>query len=124
MVSGLFALVVAMFDLKKPCKSCPFLKVNGERFGLSKARLQEIFEGPAFQCHCSVDYSEDIEGNETHGPGDNPQQCKGLMSLLAYEGQPNQIMQVAERFGECSVESHKCDGTYQTFQEAIEAHGK
>ena len=91
---------------------------------MCRARLDEIFSAPAFQCHATVDYSEDIEGNDTHGQGDNPQQCKGLMSLLAYEGQPNQIMQVAERFGECSVESHKCDGTYQTFQEAIEAHGK
>ena len=43
---------------------------------------------------------------------------------FAYEGQPNQIMQVAERFRVATVESHKCEGTYQTFSEAIEAHGK
>jgi len=117
-------MVVAMFDLKKPCKSCPFLKVNGERFGLCKSRLDEIFSAPAFQCHSSIDYHEDEEGNEVQGQGDNPQQCKGLMSLLAYEGQPNQIMQVAERFRVATVESHKCEGTYQTFSEAIEAHAK
>jgi len=111
-----------VFDLKKPCSSCPFLKVNGEKFGLSKESLDEIFNGPAFQCHCSVDY--DHFDDEIRRQGENPQQCKGLMSLLAYEGMPNQIMQVAERFRVAAVDSHKCEGTFQTFDEAIEAHGK
>src|SRR3546814_3147904 len=29
----------------------------------------------------------------------SPQQCAGLMTVLHREGKPNQIMQVAERFG-------------------------
>lgn len=48
-----------MFDLKKPCKSCPFLKVNGERFGLSKARLQEDVVLCSDECARTFDEREE-----------------------------------------------------------------
>jgi hypothetical protein len=84
-----------VFALKRPCVSCPFRKGQGRRFRLHPARLVEIATAPAFQCHKTVDYSKAIPG-----PGRNPQQCAGLMAVLHRSGRPNQIMQVAERFGE------------------------
>ncbi len=81
-----------MFDLTRPCADCPFRADS--LFGLSTERLEGIFNAPAFQCHKTVDYSE----NEPQ-PGNRPQQCAGLMALLYRTGQPNSIMQVAERLG-------------------------
>lgn len=49
----------------------------------------------AFQCHKTSAFSDD--GEPEAGP--NPQQCAGLMAVLAREGEPNQIMQVAQRLG-------------------------
>jgi len=72
-----------MFDLKRPCTNCPFRKGKGELFSLPEPRLDEIFSATAFQCH------------KTHG--NRPQQCAGVMAILAKEGRPNQIMQVAKR---------------------------
>lgn len=83
-----------MFDLKKPCKNCPFRVGQGELYQLHQDRLQEIFNAPAFQCHKTVDYS-----GENPSSGNKPQQCAGLMAVLVAEGRPNQIMQVAERLG-------------------------
>lgn len=82
-----------MFDLKRPCVNCPFRKGQGSRFGLHIDRLLAIIGGVAFQCHKTVDYSRSGRGRS----GDRPQQCAGLMAVLHRSGQPNQIMQVAER---------------------------
>lgn len=84
-----------MFDLKKPCRNCPFRKGQGELFNLGTARCLEIFNGAAFQCHKTVDY--DHEGDPYLRQGKAPQQCAGVMSLLHRANLPNQIMQVAER---------------------------
>lgn len=86
-----------MFDLKRPCVSCPFRRGQGELFKLPPDRLDEIFDAPAFQCHKTVDYEHFEDGQLRQG--DRPQQCAGLMAVLHREGQPNQIMQVAERLG-------------------------
>jgi hypothetical protein len=83
-----------MFDLVRPCPTCPFRKGQGELFQLKEMRLASIFTAPAFQCHGTVDYNED-----SGRPGNRPQQCAGLMALLHREGKPNQIMQIATRLG-------------------------
>ncbi|OCC05088.1 hypothetical protein BA190_09235 [Labrys sp. WJW] len=62
-------------------------------FRLPPGRLDEIQRATSFQCHKTVDYSDD----ECPSPGDKPQQCAGLMAVLHREGEPNQIMRVAER---------------------------
>lgn len=114
-----------MFDLLSPCKSCPFRIGNGEKFGLTRERIEEIAEATAFQCHATVDYSEDEFGDEFHGQGDNPQQCAGLMSILISEGRPNTIMQVASRLN--SLEFDSVDPrriAYGSIEEAIEAHSR
>ncbi|MDX2277733.1 MAG: hypothetical protein NW206_19960 [Hyphomonadaceae bacterium] len=85
-----------MFDLLRPCVSCPFRIGQGERFQLHPERLEEIRRAVAFQCHKTVDYSVDRDDREARA-GDKPQQCAGLMAVLTREGEPNQIMQIAER---------------------------
>lgn len=106
-----------MFDLKRPCVSCPFRKGQGEKFRLSPARLDEIAEATAFQCHKTVDY---------RGPdraGDRPQQCAGLMTVLHRERRPNQIMQVATSTGHLDPELlDPADEAYATLAEVRAAH--
>lgn len=83
-----------MFALRRPCANCPFKRENGGRFRLSYDRLTEILTAPAFQCHCTVDYSEDAPSQ-----GDNPQQCVGWIATLAALGFEPQIVQVGRRMG-------------------------
>lgn len=85
-----------MFKLKRPCSNCPFRIGQGEMFCLPRLRLREILAGGAFQCHKTVDYSQETDEGLS---GDKPQQCVGLMAILHREGRPNQIMQIAERTG-------------------------
>lgn len=109
-----------MFKLKTPCANCPFRKGQGEGFQLGTERVMEIFNGSAFQCHKTVDYSEDVPR-----PGKNPQQCVGVMSLLHRAGLPNQIMQVAERLrGVAPDYFDKLDhaAVYDDIVDALEAH--
>lgn len=107
-----------MFDLKRPCVNCPFRKDQGRLFGMYPERLEEIRNAPAFQCHKTVDYTAD----GGHAPGERPQQCAGLMMILQREGIPNQIMQVAERFG-VDLSGLDPDGvTYATWAEAVADH--
>jgi hypothetical protein len=107
-----------VFDLKRPCVNCPFRKGQGSLFDLGAPRLDDIFAGPAFQCHKTVDYSEDAPQ-----AGDRPQQCAGLMAVLHRSGQPNQIMQVAERLTDFDPASVDPDGVaYASIAEAMAAH--
>lgn len=108
-----------MFALKQPCMNCPFRKGQGELFRLPRERLQEIVNAPAFQCHKTVDYSEDEPDQ-----GDRPQQCAGLMTVLHREGRPNQIMQVAQRLtGFDPDQLDPKNEAYGSMAEVVAAHG-
>lgn len=114
-----------MFKLIRPCVNCPFRIGQGEKFGLQRERLREIFDAPAFQCHKTVDYDSgavDQDGEDLPQPGDKPQQCAGLMSLLHRAGEPNQIMQVAERLGFWDPATLDHADVYATIDAAIAAH--
>jgi hypothetical protein len=107
-----------MFDLKRPCSNCPFRKGQGELFALSRLRLDEIKNATAFQCHKTVDYSDDGEPL----PPSRPQQCAGLMAVLTRENAPNSIMQVA---GRCGVDLKGLDPgneAYDTWTDVLRAH--
>lgn len=109
-----------MFDLKQPCVSCPFRIGQGELFRLELERLQEIVAAVAFQCHKTVDYSDD----EAPASGSRPQQCAGLMAILHREGRLNQIMQVAQRLG--VLDTSQLDPkqeAYASLEDALKAHG-
>lgn len=110
-----------MFDLKRPCVSCPFRKGQGENFRLPPKRLEEIRHAPAFQCHKTVNYAafEDDAARQ----GERPQQCAGLMSVLMKEGRPNQIMQVAMRIGGQRLDDLDPRGeTYPDWASVLAAH--
>jgi len=107
-----------MFDLKRPCTNCPFRKGKGELFSLPEPRLDEIFSSTAFQCHKTVDYKSDEPGQR-----DRPQQCAGVMAILAKEGRPNQIMQVAERLGILRFDDIDPENeAYTSIEQAKNAH--
>lgn len=110
-----------MFDLKRPCVSCPFRRGVGSTFGLGEGRIKEIFEASAFQCHRTVDYDrwDDPAGRA----GDRPQQCAGLMAVLHRSNRHNQIMQIAERltnFDPASVDP--AGEAYASCEEALAVH--
>lgn len=104
-----------MFKLKSPCGNCPFKVGQGSLFGLR--RLDEIVAAPAFQCHKTVDYSDDEPA-----PGGKPQQCAGLMGLLLNADKPNQIMQVAMRLGHLNADEIDRSECYRTLADARRAH--
>lgn len=107
-----------MFDLKRPCITCPFRIGQGELFRLPADRLAEIVNAPAFQCHKTVDYSDDEPG-----AGEQPQQCAGLMAVLHRSNLPNQIMQVGERLGGMNPDDlDPCGEAYPSLAVAIAAH--
>jgi hypothetical protein len=110
-----------MFDLKRPCINCPFRKGQGQLFGLRAGRLAEIREGPAFQCHRTLRHLHDGE----HWQGDRPQQCAGLMTVLARDGADNQIMQVAQRLGHLDVAGLDPDcEAYDSWADVLAAHSE
>ncbi|MEJ7831358.1 MAG: hypothetical protein WKF79_00450 [Nocardioides sp.] len=110
-----------MFDLRRPCSTCPFRKGQGSLFALTEERIAGIIAGTAFQCHKTVDYAH-FDDDEARA-GDRPQQCAGLMAVLHRSDQPNQIMQVASRLGALDLDALDPDGTaYSSLQVARKAH--
>lgn len=109
-----------MFDKMKPCGNCPFRVGRGALFRLSASRLTEIRAASAFQCHKTVDYGADRPSDRA---GVRPQQCAGLMAVLAREAAPNQIMQVAQRMG--VLDAARLDpeaAAYKSWADAERAH--
>jgi len=107
-----------MFDLKAPCVNCPFRKGLGGNFRLHPERLESIRDDVAFQCHKTVDYSDD-----TTKPGEKPQQCAGLMAVLWREEKPNRIMQFAMSTGHLDPDDLDPRGeAYETWGQVMRAH--
>lgn len=92
------------FELKRPCKGCPFRTDCGGY--LTKARAREIAkaiecEGRTFACHkttvaCAVDDGfEDMEATK------DSQHCAGALIMLEASGKAigNQMLRIAERLG-------------------------
>lgn len=80
------------FDLKIPCKDCPFIKGSSTNITLSEDRLEEIKEGlendQTFICHKTLD-----------SPSPQQQHCAGALIYLEKQERPNQMMRIAERLG-------------------------
>jgi hypothetical protein len=109
-----------MFDLKRPCITCPFRKGQGHLFQLTEERLTEIRNATAFQCHKTVDY--DHFNDQRKRQGDHPQQCAGLMAVLIREGKANAIMRVAGLFGVSLTGIDPEGDAYETWADVLEAH--
>lgn len=79
------------FDLKNPCKGCPFKEGTTTvlRHGRAKEIVQAITDKQGtFTCHKTLDL-----------PNDKQQHCAGAMILLEHIERPNQMMRIAERLG-------------------------
>lgn len=80
------------FDLKKPCKDCPFLCGSSTNRTLTTERIEGIKEDllndQAFICHKTLGLSSSEQ-----------QHCGGAMIFLEKQNKPNQMMRIAERFG-------------------------
>jgi len=100
-----------MFDLKKPCADCPFLKDSTMRKSLRPGRVKGIVEDllsndyTVFTCHKTIDYSkldkdiwdESKEESFTHQPGN--QMCMGSMIFLQKLGRPHVSQRLAYAMG-------------------------
>lgn len=79
------------FDLKNPCKDCPFKE--GSSIVLHSERAKEIAEAitekqGTFTCHKTLVLKEE-----------DRQHCAGAMIMLEHIERPNQMMRIAERLG-------------------------
>lgn len=110
-----------MFDLKRPCKDCPFRRSRAGAYRLKPERLEEIRTATAFQCHKTADYSA---GDDEGRSGDKPQQCAGLMAVLHAQKTPNQIMQVAQRLISYDPGRIETLDTFPTWEDVQKAHGR
>lgn len=80
------------FNLKKPCKDCPFVKGSSTNTTLAEGRLDgivhDILHDASFVCHKTLEK----EWNEQ-------EHCAGALIYLERQKRPNQIMRIAERIG-------------------------
>ena len=80
------------FDLKTPCRDCPFITGSSTNISLAKGRIEgivkDIREDLSFTCHKTLEL-----------PEMDQQHCAGAMIFLEREENPNQIMRIAERIG-------------------------
>lgn len=80
------------FDLKQPCKDCPFVPGSSTNLSLDEGRLtgivQDIRKDMTFTCHKTLDL-----------PSQTQQHCGGALIFLEKEDNPNQMMRIAERIG-------------------------
>lgn len=86
------------FDLKTPCKDCPFR--TDVRGYITASRAREIIDAitsqqKTFACHKTTKHDDDGE----HIPRDKEQHCAGATIFLERMDAPNQMMRIAERIG-------------------------
>ncbi|RST57658.1 hypothetical protein D5F11_021600 [Siminovitchia terrae] len=80
------------FDLKTPCKDCPFIKGSSTNKTLAEDRIEGIVDdiraGMTFTCHKTLQKHTSEQ-----------QHCAGALIFLEKENKPNQMMKIAERLG-------------------------
>ena len=79
------------YDLKTPCKNCPF-RSDATAIRFSCAERAEEIEDQAyrngFPCHLSAEYREDDYGEEDgYHATDESQHCIGYIIMMMNEGQ-------------------------------------
>lgn len=118
------------FDLKKPCRECPF-RTDSLKGWLGKERAADIIDGmyvkdQTFSCHKTVEYSEDLDeetGDQLINNRVNEQHCAGAMILMERKGRANQLMRIAERLRIYDRNKLKMDSpVFQTQKEFIKHH--
>jgi hypothetical protein len=82
------------FDLKKPCKHCPFADTADRITFACRERAEEIEEiayREGFVCHKHSEYREDHEGFGSYHFGDDgsSQHCFGALAMYIKDGGAN-----------------------------------
>ena len=80
------------FTRTKPCGDCPFLRTNAPSYGAD--RLNKFADTYVFPCHKTAEL---VEGK--YKATKDSVACAGMLIYLEKRHAPNQMMQVAERFG-------------------------
>ena len=76
------------YDLKTPCKNCPFRNDETRITFACRERAEEIAESAyrnGFPCHLSADYDDDDDDGGYYDGG-NAQQCVGHTIMMLKEG--------------------------------------
>lgn len=124
------------YDLKKPCKTCPF--VIAHEFPLRADRIEEIRDcRSTFSCHNTVDY-DDIDGQEfdwededgeeygAYRDTSEEQHCLGFLIVAWSEwGGFDQLQAMAARAGMFKPEELPTPeeaGVFETWQDMIDAN--
>jgi hypothetical protein len=80
------------FDMKQPCKDCPFIKGSSTNLSLAESRLtgivSDVMNNHTFTCHKTLEL---IKTDQQH--------CAGALIYLEKRDNPNQMMRIAERIG-------------------------
>lgn len=112
---------MSKFDLKRPCKNCPFRRAPF--FFLTPERVEEIAETNAFfYCHNTIDYSREDDNeeqdDETFVPSGDESVCAGFLMVHKNQGTANQMMRISERLGMLDLRKFKnTSGVYDSFEE-------
>lgn len=77
------------YQLKRPCKNCPFAPTEGRIVFSCRERAEEISESAyrtGFPCHLSAQHIEDDEGGGGFVFGAKTQHCVGALMMFIAEG--------------------------------------
>lgn len=77
------------YDLKKPCKNCPFRNDATRITFAARERAEEIEESAyryGFPCHKSAELADDGEDTAGYVPGPKSQHCVGYAIMQLNEG--------------------------------------
>ncbi len=89
----------SIYRCTKYCNNCPFLD-NGKSINLRLGRVdnikKDLLKGNNFVCHKTV---YDLDENMNPTEPQEQKMCYGAYIYLKEQNKPNQIMQIAERFG-------------------------
>lgn len=80
-----------LYDLKKPCKNCPFRTDETRITFASAERAEDIAEQAyrrGFPCHLSAVHEEETEYSPGgFVPGENTQHCAGALIMFMRQGE-------------------------------------
>lgn len=106
-----------MFNLKRPCKHCPF-RTDIPAY-LHRERMREIADAQSFFCHSTVDYNTDDGDGEVV---ESTQLCAGWLIVQEKCGRPAATLQVAARLNMYDPSALDMSApVHENFYEAINA---
>jgi hypothetical protein len=93
-----------MFNVKKPCKDCPFVKGSITNQTLLPSRMKEIVHDVThdghFFCHKTIDYAKEKEHGDSFKPIEGEQLCAGSVLYIQRAGANTQFLEIMELLGE------------------------